>query len=285
MTPTSVRNQFTTSDGVRIAYEALGSGNPAIICHGGPSTTHEYLVGDLAPLVEQLTLVFHDYRGSGASDVAPTESYTFERLADDVDELRRHLGFERVSILAHSMGGFVALQFALRHADRCRSLALMDCSPSGAMGRMALPTLRALGGIRAARLLMRAVWYGLAWSWRRESETRTRARYSIMGIMQEGRREFRAAVREREILADNDNAKTLEQAAFRIDLVSQLEDIACPVLVIHGGNDAPFVAGGRLLERGLPVVRRAELPGVGHHPLVEENERTTQELIDFLAAH
>jgi pimeloyl-ACP methyl ester carboxylesterase len=105
-----------------------------------------------------------------------------------------------------------------------------------------------------------------------------------MHIMQEGNPAFREAVAAREILAQNDNAAALERAGFQTDLCDRLASIACPVLVMHGSKDAPFVAGGQLLERGLRDVRRIELTGVGHHPLVEENVRTSREIIDFLGA-
>ena len=278
----AVIDRFTSSDGVKIAYRAGGAGDVVIVCHGGPSTTYEYLVDDLAAVSRRFALVFHDYRGSGISDPAPPQTYSFERLADDVDELRQQLGVERVSVLAHSMGGFVALQYAIRHPQRCRSLALISCSPAGTMQRTALPTLRALGPTRIARLVARATWYVGAWSWRRESAARTASRYSMMHIMQEGNPAFRDAVAAREILAQNDNATTLERAAFQTDLCDRLPSIECPVLVIHGSKDAPFVAGGELLERGVRNVRRVELLGVGHHPVVEENARTSRELMEFL---
>src|SRR6476646_7133530 len=137
--------RFETSDRVAIAYQVSGHGRPLVVCHGGPSTTHSYLVDDLAALGDRATLIFHDYRGSGRSDAAPRAGYTFERLADDVDELRAHLGLERLGVLAHSMGGFVALEYALRHPDRCEHLILISCTPAGTWQRTALPTLRALG--------------------------------------------------------------------------------------------------------------------------------------------
>lgn len=273
---------FVTSDGVRIAYRVCGRGDAVIVCHGGPSTTYEYLVGDLADLDDRLMLVFHDYRGSGASDRSVAASYRFERLADDVDELRQHLGVKRVSILAHSIGGLVALQYALRYSSRCRALALMACSPAGTMRRTAVLVLKALGVVRTTRLLGRALWYELAWSWRGESDSKTSSRFSIMHIMQEGGPAFRDAVTAREVFAENDNAAALERLAFQTDLCDQLPRIECPVLIIHGSKDAPFVAGGVLLERGLPHARRVELDGVGHHPLVEDHTRTHHELAAFL---
>ena len=267
-----------TSDGVALAYEVFGRGRPVLVCHGGPSTTHDYLVADLADLCDRAQLVFHDYRGSGQSASAATASYTFERLADDVDELRAHLGFERVTLLAHSMGGFVALTYALRHPSNCRALVLMSCSPAGTARRTAIPTMRALGPVRFFRMLGRVLRYLVAWSWRRDSDPKTLARFAIMAVLQEGRREWRGEVAAREILAQNDNAPTLERLGFQTDLCDRLDRVVCPVLVIHGTSDAPFTAGAELLAKGLRNVRRVSLRGVGHHPLVEEHDRTISEI-------
>ena len=226
--------------------------------------------------------MFHDYRGSGESATAAAESYTFERLADDVDELREHLGFERVTVLAHSMGGFVALHYALRHPERCEQLVLISCAPAGTMQRTALPTLRALGPVRLGRMLGRASRYLVWWSWQADAEAKTRARFSIMGVMQEGRRAWRSEVAKREVLAENDNAASLERAAFNTDLCDELHRIDCPCLIVHGTNDAPFTAGAQLLERGLPRARRISLQGVGHHPLVEEHDTVIAEIASVL---
>jgi pimeloyl-ACP methyl ester carboxylesterase len=272
--------RFRTSDDVEIAYVERGDGVPVIVCHGGPSSTHEYLVGDLAALEASARLVFHDYRGSGASATADRESYTFERLADDVDELRQHLGFDAVVVLAHSMGGFVAIQYALRHPERCRRLVLISCSPAGTVRRSAFPTLRALGARRFVTMVGRAAVYAGRWSWQRPSEARTLARYSIMGVMQQGRPEFAAAVAEREHLADNDNAATLERIAFHTDLCDDLTRITCPVLVMYGTNDAPFAAGAGLLRSRLADVDTVAFAGVGHHPLVEAHRAATRAIID-----
>lgn len=114
------------------------------------------------------------------------------------------------------------------------------------------------------------------------SAAKTSSRFSIMHIMQEGRPAFRNAVAAREVFAQNDNAAALERLAFQTDMCDQLPRIECSVLVIHGSKDAPFVAGGALLERGLPHGRRIELDGVGHHPLVEDHARTRHELAVFL---
>ena len=57
-------SQLSLPGGVTIGYRVVGSGNPVVVCGGGPSTTYAYLVEDLRPLGDDFTLTFHDYRGS-----------------------------------------------------------------------------------------------------------------------------------------------------------------------------------------------------------------------------
>jgi pimeloyl-ACP methyl ester carboxylesterase len=117
-------SEFTTSDGVVIRFAYLGTGAPLYLCHGGPLGDRRGMAAQVAPLRDRFTLVSYDYRGSGASSTAPTSTYDFEHLADDLDELRVHLGHEHVDVLAHSMGVSVALHFALRHSHSARRIAL-----------------------------------------------------------------------------------------------------------------------------------------------------------------
>jgi pimeloyl-ACP methyl ester carboxylesterase len=54
----------------------------------------------------------------------PLETLTFERFSADADALREHLGFEEIAVLGHSFGGIIALEYALRHAERISRLIL-----------------------------------------------------------------------------------------------------------------------------------------------------------------
>jgi proline iminopeptidase len=277
-------SEFTSSDGTRLFYECVGNGPSVMICAGGPNATFDYLVDDLRPLQDDFRLVFHDYRGSGRSSGATETTYTFEHLADDVVALAAHLGAETFDVIAHSMGGMVALSCALRHPENVGRLVLIDTSPSGVTGRMAFPTLRALGPWRTLKMLSRAVTYLAWWSWRSESDRRTLARFSIMGTMQEGDPRFRTAIKAREMLSNNANASHLERYAATFDVVDRLPSFEQPALIIYGSRDAPFVAGSALLTRGLPNSKELALEGVGHHPLVEAHERVLAAIEDFLGS-
>ena len=275
---------FETSDGVKLDYTIRGSGPVLYACHGGPANVSDTLARCLTPLEDFFTVVFHDYRGSGRSANAPSTTYTFERIADDLDELRRHLGHEAVPVLAHSMGGFVALNFALRHPDGCSGLALIGTTPTGDPTKIAIPALKALGFARTAKVFALAVWYLLAWSWRPESTGRQKARYAFMAATQEGVPAVRERVEEAmsALPVRNDNVPQLEALFGRTDLTGRLSEIRCPVLVLYGDRDALMVAGGQLLKVGLPQASVVVLPRVGHEPFLEDPEATFPTLRNFL---
>ena len=276
---------FTTSDGVDIRYEQRGEGPPVYVCQGGPNNVCDTLLAQLTPLEASCTLVFHDYRGSGRSAAAPPETYRFDRLADDLEELRRHLGHGAIAVLAHSMGGFVALEHALRHPESCRRLALVGTTPCGAAGPMALPVLRALGPVRTLKALAVFARFVVGWSWRRPSPERTNAMYAPMSVTQEARRELRplVAAARSHLPVENDNSDHLMRALSGVDFRAALDRIRCPVLVLYGSRDAVMVAGGGMLARALPDVEVTVLPEIGHEPFVEAPDQTFAALRPFLA--
>ncbi len=115
---------FTTRDGRKLTYRKLGHG-PVLVCHpGGPGFSSLYF-GDLAALWEQHTLVMLNPRGTGGSDrPADRLSYQIDDYVADLEELRQHLGIERLALLGHSHGGVVAMAYAARHPARVRKLVL-----------------------------------------------------------------------------------------------------------------------------------------------------------------
>ena len=275
---------FTTSDGVDLRYEVVGQGSVVVFaCQGGPSNISDTLAKDLMPLATDCTLVFHDYRGSGQSQNASPETYTFERLADDLDELRAHLGYDTIAVLAHSMGGFIALNFAVRHPQSCARLALVGTTPTGSPQAIAWRTLTALGPARIGKVVVLLLRFLLLWSWRRPSARRTEAKYAFMAVTQEPRRELRALVAAAKSgPIETDNSTHLERLLFSVDLRAELGQIACPALVLYGTRDSVMVAGGELLTAGLPNCHAHVLADVGHEPFIEAPEETFAALRTFL---
>jgi len=87
-------------------------------------------LGDLGGLSAHRSLVLLDLRGTGESAVpADPASYRCDRLVDDVEALRAHLGMEQIDLLGHSAGGALAVLYAARYPDRVGRLELVTPSP------------------------------------------------------------------------------------------------------------------------------------------------------------
>jgi len=115
---------FTSRDGRKLTYRKLGHG-PVLVCHpGGPGFSAAYF-GDLAALWEQFTLIMLNPRGTGGSErPRDPRAYQIDDYVSDLEDLRRHLGLERMLLLGHSHGGVVAMAYAAAYPARVRRLVL-----------------------------------------------------------------------------------------------------------------------------------------------------------------
>jgi len=124
---------FYAADGTLLAYHETGhlaaAGDPLICLPGGPMQAAAYL-GDLGGLPAHRALMLLDLRGTGDS-AAPADpaSYRCDRLVDDVEALRVHLGRDRFDLLGHSAGGALAVLHAARFPHAIDRLVLVAPSP------------------------------------------------------------------------------------------------------------------------------------------------------------
>ncbi|HVD46349.1 MAG TPA: alpha/beta hydrolase, partial [Candidatus Limnocylindria bacterium] len=119
-----------TADGRTLTYHTVGNDGPVVVCHpGGPGFSSLYF-GDLAGLWERFMLVLLNPRGTaGSSRPADPRAYQIEDYVADVEELRVHLGLEKMLLLGHSHGGVVAQLYAARHPEKVEKLVLASTLP------------------------------------------------------------------------------------------------------------------------------------------------------------
>jgi proline iminopeptidase len=119
-------------EGMGLAPSGLGmvANEPCFVLHGGPGLDHSYFKPWLSPLAHAMQLIYVDHRGTGRSERVPLETCTIEQMADDLEELRKHLGLDKVSVLGNSFGGMWALVYALRYPESLSRLILVTTTPS-----------------------------------------------------------------------------------------------------------------------------------------------------------
>jgi pimeloyl-ACP methyl ester carboxylesterase len=121
-----------------VAYTVAGSGEPLILLHGlgGNRRTWDRIIDDLAATH---TVIAPDLPGHGESD-APAGDYSLGALAASVRDLLVALGRPAATVVGHSLGGGIALQFAYQFPERIERLVLIS---SGGLGQQLTPALRA----------------------------------------------------------------------------------------------------------------------------------------------
>ncbi len=130
MEPTSTTH-LTADDGTRLAVHLTGFGAPLLCLPGGPMLDSGYF-RDLGGLAAQRACARLDLRGTGDSESpADPASYRCDRQVADVEAVRRHLGLDRLDLLAHSAGASLAYAYAAAHPDRVARLVLVAPSVRG----------------------------------------------------------------------------------------------------------------------------------------------------------
>jgi proline iminopeptidase len=120
-----------TSDSARLFYRLVGRGPDTLIAiHGGPGVDLESIAADFAPLTARHAVLFYDQRGAGRSELpADTTRLFAARQVQDLDEVRRHFGLKRVTLVAHSYGPLLAASYALAHPEAVRRLVFFGPVP------------------------------------------------------------------------------------------------------------------------------------------------------------
>jgi len=118
-----------TSDGCRLFVQEFGHGNETIIVlHGGWGAEHSYLLDAFKGLDRQYHLVFYDQRGSLRSP-CPAAQISINKHVEDLELLRTTLGLDRVNIVAHSMGTFLAMDYLQHHPKQVKGIVLLGAIP------------------------------------------------------------------------------------------------------------------------------------------------------------
>ena len=269
---------FATRDGRRLSYRLLGSG-PTLVCHpGGPGFSGAEL-DDLGGLDGTRTLLLLDPRGTGASDSAAT--YSLDGYADDLEDLRGHLGDQQLDLLGFSYGAAVAAHYAALHPAAVRRLVL-------AGGLAAVTEGMEAEAERLIRDKRDEPWYGQAVEALKDEEKGNfddlAKLWERMAPLYFGRwdESYRPFVERMAAGASTVAAKHYD--GDDLDIREELPRITAPTLVVTGTDD--FVCGPSAadeLVRGIPDARLVLLEHAGHMMYIEQPEAFRNAVEEFLA--
>ena len=276
-------DMVVADDGCRLWTTRTGTGDPLVLCHGGPGfwDTFEDLAGLLA---DAATVHRWDQRGCGRSE--RRGPYTVARGLADLDAVLDHHELPRTSLLGHSWGAELALRYTLAHPDRVTRLVYVsgigvdpeetwhDDYERNLRDRLAghLDRFQELEG-RARRTEAEEREFDLLWlsadfvDRDRSLELAERLITPFLGMNRECARALNA-----------------DRRRLSGGLLDASADLAVPVLLVDGAHDVRPRWAVDSLERALPAARRVVLEGAGHLPWVDEPAAFRAAVAGFLTA-
>jgi pimeloyl-ACP methyl ester carboxylesterase len=115
-------------NGVKIHYVIGGTGEPLVLIHGYPYTWATWRKV-MPALAEKYTVIAPDMRGMGESDKpAAPEGYLKHVVAEDIYQLVKQLGYEKINLVGHDIGMMVAYSYAAAHPEAVKKLVLAETS-------------------------------------------------------------------------------------------------------------------------------------------------------------
>ena len=268
------RKHVVNTNSGRAAFIGAGSGPPLILLHG-LGTSSETWGPTMRALVDHFTVLAPDLAGHGQSSGAPLRG-SVEPLVKALDDLCEEQGLETAAVVGHSLGGLVAIRFALNHPDRVSHLVLVD---AGGIGEEMSWVLR----IAAIPLLGRLV-FGPSRLWVKHYNSRLivpgNCDTNLLKSLHRSRTLHVTADFMRRAVGSSADALGPVESAY---LLPRLGEIAVPVLVLWGEQDRLFpVEQLEVIRETCPQVEIHTFPDVGHWPYAEVPDAFNAALVDFL---
>ncbi len=266
--------------GERVRYQVAGDGPAVVLVHGITSSSRTWR--DVVPgLAERFKVIVPDLLGHGQSG-KPRGDYSLGAYASGIRDLLAYLGIRSVTVVGHSLGGGIAMQFAYQFPDRLERLVLVD---SGGLGQEVALALRA-ATLPGSELVMPLLFSPLT----RGIGRRAGAIAGRVGAT--GSANLRGLLEGLDSLADADARQAfIHTARSVIDPRGQRVDArdrlylsdGVPSLIVWGEKDRIIpVAHGRRAHELMPQSRLEVFPGAGHFPHNDDPERFVRLLTGFI---
>ena len=270
-------SQFVDVAGLRLHYLAAGHGDPVLLLHGWPTSSHlwRHVMG---PIAEHYRVIALDLPGFGQSDKPLDVSYSFRYFERVLSGFLDSLEIGRTSLVVHDLGGPIGLYWASQHTGRLDKLALLNTL---VYPEVSWAVVLFVVAIKAPilRSIMASPW-GLETALRIGVHDRSRLTdEAIRGTLAP----FEAKSARRALLKAGHN---LSPKGF-VEIARWLKSLESPVRGIYGARDRILPDIAKTMKRVQQDVPHAEitpLPDCGHFLQEERPDQIGRLLAEFLGA-
>jgi pimeloyl-ACP methyl ester carboxylesterase len=283
----------TADKAARLYVTSIGKGAPVVFLHGGPGNDFNYFVDALVPHLTQNKFILFDQRGSLLSPVgdANIKALTLQQLVDDLEALRIATGQDKMVLLGHSFGSYLALTYYKEHPDNVAALILTGAfPPSGRIMdviKAMRPRQKSLQSRPAIAAQLKAE--GLPDDAAKDTPQQSEARWRIgefapMNVIDLGR--WRQA-QGGEVYYNKDVDDTIgDSLPDELDIIPTLKAHPIPVTIIQGDQD--YLDPGAQAWKALAAtpdgktVKVEVMPRAGHYSWIDAPDEFSRALDEGL---
>lgn len=250
----------------QLHFEVAGTGDAVVFIHGLGSDLRVW-DAQFPVFAQQYRALRYDIRGHGQSALPTNEPYAH---ADDLKALLDYCGIWRAHLIGHSMGGEIAINFALAYPERVQRLVLIDSALGGfqwsdeyAASWLPIVAAASNGGEGFLELVLKHPILATAMATPAVAPrlTAIMSEYSAWHFV---------------------NADPVQQP--EPPAVQRLDRLTVPTLIMVGEHDLPdFHAVAAILQQHIPSATRQDVAGVGHVVPMEAPEYLNKIVLGFLA--
>jgi pimeloyl-ACP methyl ester carboxylesterase len=258
LTP-QIKSGFAGIDNARIYYETAGEGIPFVMIHAGVADSRQWN-NEFAAFSRSYQVIRYDMRGYGKSEPVEGEFSHMGDLVSLLDHLQLH---DPIIVMGCSMGGGIAMDFALTHPARVRALIMVGSGPSGLELDVERPAKFAevekafdAGDMDRVAELETQIWF--------DGTDRTPEQVNP---------DMRALLYEMNRLALTHEARQLGKRLpnTQTPAFDRLSDLDLPVLIVVGSHDTPYIlAAADYMTEKITSARKVVIEDAAHLPNMDQ---------------
>ena len=262
---------FVSSGNAQIYYETAGTGTPFVMIHAGVAD-HRQWNNEFAFFANHYQVIRYDMRGYGRSEPVDGDFSHMDDLVSVLNGLELH---EPLIMMGCSMGGGLAMDFALTHPSRVKVLIMVGSGPSGLELDVPTPAKFAevekafeAGDLDLVAEIETQIWF----------DGMDRTPEQVNQAMRKLLYEMNHKALEYEVRGLGKRLPNTETPAF-----DRLADLRIPVLIIVGAHDTPYIlAAADYMVEKIPSARKVRIEDAAHLPNMDHPDQFQRAVKDFL---
>jgi proline iminopeptidase len=301
---TDAERFWTVESDIQLHHFEHGSGRNVLVIHGGPGYPFRTPLSGLEPLAGKYRFHYYDQRGCGESTrpfVRFSGTNTYENMMElektlgigaqlaDIERIRQILGDDKLILIGHSWGGFLASLYAAEYPEHVQALVLVSPADMLVMPGQDSDLFETVRGRLPAA--MRPEFDAYMEEYLNFNSLFTKSEAGLVSLNEQFGRYYQEAVQDSVHVTLPEQGEPGGWMVFamyisigqRHDYRSALQSVIAPVLVLHGADDLQSVTASRAYAEAFPNAGFQVIEGASHFAFEEQPKDFAEIVGDFLS--